>query len=105
MSVSRLMQTCTGDERCEIAVVSGKQAQRSTGDKLPTGLRPHASRPRIGAGRRRARQRWPAIGLVYRRHADEGFGATMDPDTMPKVDFTFTSMADLVKAHQEELGA
>jgi len=29
----------------------------------------------------------------------------MDPDTMPKVDFTFTSMADLVKAHQEELGA
>ena len=40
---------------------------------------------------------------IYRRHADEGFGATMDPGTMPKVDFTFTSMADLVKAHHEQL--
>ena len=40
---------------------------------------------------------------IYRRHADEGFGATMDPGTMPKVDFT--SMTDLVKAHQEQLSA
>ena len=29
----------------------------------------------------------------------------MDPGTMPKVDFTFTSMADLVRAHHEQLSA
>jgi 2-haloacid dehalogenase/putative hydrolase of the HAD superfamily len=46
-----------------------------------------------------------ASAWIYRRHADEGFGATMNPGTMPKVDFTFTSMADLVQAHQKELGA
>lgn len=40
---------------------------------------------------------------IYRRHAQEGFGATMTPETMPDVDFRFDSMADLVKAHQEEL--
>jgi 2-haloacid dehalogenase len=40
---------------------------------------------------------------IYRRHADKGFGATMDPGEMPKVDFKFNSMADLVKAHQEQL--
>ena len=44
-----------------------------------------------------------ASAWIYRRHADEGLGATMDPGTMPKVDFTFTSMADLVKAHHEQL--
>ena len=27
----------------------------------------------------------------------------MNPGEMPKVDFRFNSMADLVKAHQEEL--
>ncbi|RRH94829.1 haloacid dehalogenase type II [Mesorhizobium tamadayense] len=42
---------------------------------------------------------------IYRRHADQGFGATMHPGDMPKVDFRFDSMADLVKAHTEELGA
>lgn len=40
---------------------------------------------------------------IYRRHADQGFGATMDPGEMPKVDFRFNSMAELVKAHQEQL--
>ncbi|MDX8480700.1 haloacid dehalogenase type II [Mesorhizobium sp. VK24D] len=40
---------------------------------------------------------------IYRRHADQGFGATMHPGDMPKVDFRFDSMADLVKAHTEEL--
>ncbi len=40
---------------------------------------------------------------IYRRHADTGFGATMDPGTMPKYSFRFNSMADLVKAHQDEL--
>jgi 2-haloacid dehalogenase len=41
---------------------------------------------------------------IYRRHADEGFGATMRPGETPKVDFKFDSLADLVKAHQAELG-
>jgi 2-haloacid dehalogenase len=42
---------------------------------------------------------------IYRRHADEGFGATMNPGAMPKHDFRFNSMADLVKAHRAEVGA
>ena len=40
---------------------------------------------------------------IYRRHADQGFGATMNPGDIPTVDFRFDSMADLVKAHAEEL--
>jgi len=40
---------------------------------------------------------------IYRRHADQGFGATMHPGDMPKVDFRFNSMADLAKAHAEQL--
>lgn len=50
-----------------------------------------------------------ALGLhsawIYRRHADQGFGATMNPGTMPRYDFRFNSMADMVKAHQSELAA
>ncbi len=42
---------------------------------------------------------------IYRRHTEEGFGATMDPGTRPHVDFRFNSMADFVKAHQEILRA
>jgi 2-haloalkanoic acid dehalogenase type II len=42
---------------------------------------------------------------IYRRHDQEGFGATMNPGDMPSYDFRFTSMADLVKAHQEALRA
>jgi putative hydrolase of the HAD superfamily len=42
---------------------------------------------------------------IYRRHAQEGFGATMHPGDMPKYDFHFHSMADLAKAHQEQLRA
>lgn len=42
---------------------------------------------------------------IYRRHGQEGFGATMNPGERPRVDFQFDSMADLVKAHQEELRA
>ncbi|MFM0649384.1 haloacid dehalogenase type II [Paraburkholderia bryophila] len=38
---------------------------------------------------------------IYRRHGQEGFGATMNPGLQPKVDFRFDSMADLVKAHQD----
>jgi len=47
-----------------------------------------------------------AFGLrscwIYRRHAEKGFGATLDPGERPRVDFTFDSMAELVKAHQAE---
>jgi 2-haloalkanoic acid dehalogenase type II len=40
---------------------------------------------------------------IYRRHAQEGFGATMHPGEMPKYTYRFTSMADLAKAHQDAL--
>jgi 2-haloacid dehalogenase len=40
---------------------------------------------------------------IYRRHMDQGFGATSHPSEMPHYDFRFTSMAELAKAHQEEL--
>ena len=39
---------------------------------------------------------------IYRRNADQGFGATMPPCDMPKYDFRFDSMADLVAAHRAE---
>lgn len=42
---------------------------------------------------------------IYRRHRQEGFGATINPGKMPKYDFRFTSMAEMAKAHQEELKA
>lgn len=41
---------------------------------------------------------------IYRRHDQEGFGATMTPGDLPDVTFRFNSMADFVKAHQEETG-
>ena len=40
---------------------------------------------------------------IYRRHAQEGFGATMNPGDMPPVDFKFNSMAELVEAHKVEI--
>jgi 2-haloalkanoic acid dehalogenase type II len=40
---------------------------------------------------------------IHRRHTQGGFGATMRPAAEPKVDFRFTGMAELVKAHQEAL--
>jgi 2-haloacid dehalogenase len=39
---------------------------------------------------------------IFRRHGDQGFGATMNPGAMPHTDFVFKSMAELVKAHQAE---
>lgn len=39
---------------------------------------------------------------IHRRHGDEGFGATRPPETMPKIDFRFESMAALAAAHQAE---
>lgn len=38
---------------------------------------------------------------IYRRHAQEGFGATMNPGELPEVNFKFNSMADLVEAHKK----
>jgi FMN phosphatase YigB (HAD superfamily) len=40
---------------------------------------------------------------IYRRHDKPGFGATMTPAVMPKVDFRFTSMAELARQHAAEL--
>lgn len=40
---------------------------------------------------------------IYRRHDKQGFGATMNPGAIPKHNFRFNSMADLMKAHQAEL--
>jgi 2-haloacid dehalogenase/putative hydrolase of the HAD superfamily len=39
---------------------------------------------------------------IHRRHAAGGFGATMDPGTVPRYDFRFESMAALVAAHRAE---
>ncbi|GGC75504.1 haloacid dehalogenase type II [Undibacterium terreum] len=44
-----------------------------------------------------------ASAWIYRRHAQEGFGATQRPASMPHYDFKFTSMAEMAKAHQEAL--
>jgi len=45
-----------------------------------------------------------ATAWIDRRHAAEGFGATPPPPGDYRLDFRFTSMADLVRAHQGELG-
>lgn len=49
-----------------------------------------------------------AFGLanawIYRRHDQDGFGATMTPQEMPRYDFQFTSMAAMVAAHKAEQG-
>jgi 2-haloacid dehalogenase len=42
---------------------------------------------------------------IFRRHNREGFGATMDPGKTPSYNFRFNSLAEMVRAHQEELGA
>jgi 2-haloacid dehalogenase len=42
---------------------------------------------------------------IYRRRNDKGFGATMNPGTMPRYDFQFTSLSELAEAHQDELRA
>ncbi len=42
---------------------------------------------------------------IYRRHDKQGFGATMNPGDMPKVDFRFNSMAELAEAHRQEVSA
>lgn len=48
-----------------------------------------------------------AFGLascwIHRRHAKQGFGATMNPGTQPRVDFRFVSMAEFADAHRQAL--
>lgn len=44
-----------------------------------------------------------ATAWIDRRHDQGGWGATMQPGEWPAVDFHFTSMAALAKAHQEAL--
>ena len=39
---------------------------------------------------------------IYRRHDQQGFGATRDPGHTPQYDFRFNSMAELVAAHRAE---
>jgi putative hydrolase of the HAD superfamily len=39
---------------------------------------------------------------IYRRHGQVGFGATMTPAEMPRYDFRFNSLAEMVEAHQLE---
>jgi 2-haloacid dehalogenase len=39
---------------------------------------------------------------IYRRHDEQGFGATMNPGEMPNYTFRFNSMAEMVKVHQGE---
>jgi 2-haloacid dehalogenase/putative hydrolase of the HAD superfamily len=49
------------------------------------------------------------IGLatcwIHRRHAQSGFGATVDPGVVPRHDFRFTSLAELASAHAQEKDA
>jgi len=40
---------------------------------------------------------------IHRRHAEGGFGATMNPGRTPKTDFRFTSMGEMSEAHREAL--
>ena len=42
---------------------------------------------------------------IYRRHAQEGFGATRPPEEMPALDFQFNSLSEMVEAHQREAGS
>jgi 2-haloalkanoic acid dehalogenase type II len=39
---------------------------------------------------------------IYRRHHQQGFGATLPPRQMPAYDFCFNSMAEMVAAHHLE---
>jgi len=41
---------------------------------------------------------------IYRRHEQEGFGATMHPGEMPHYDFCFHSMGEMADAHRQERG-
>jgi 2-haloalkanoic acid dehalogenase type II len=40
---------------------------------------------------------------IHRRHGQQGFGATMNPGSAPRYDFTFNSLAEMAEAHRREL--
>jgi len=42
---------------------------------------------------------------IYRRHDQDGFGATMDPGQQPDIDFRFNSMAELAEAHRKAVSS
>ena len=42
---------------------------------------------------------------IHRRHAQPGFGATLDPGVRPRTDFVFHSLADMVAAHRRDEAA
>jgi 2-haloacid dehalogenase len=44
-----------------------------------------------------------ATAWIFRRHGQQGFGATMQPADIPKTTFRFNAMAELVEAHRREL--
>jgi 2-haloacid dehalogenase len=50
-----------------------------------------------------ARRHGIANCWIYRRHAQAGFGATMDPGAAPEIDFTFHSLGELAEAHKTAL--
>ncbi|MEO1249541.1 MAG: haloacid dehalogenase type II [Pseudomonadota bacterium] len=52
-----------------------------------------------------AGQQGLATCWIYRRHDQEGYGATRDPGDIPPVDFRFNSMAELAEAHRRETAA
>ena len=52
-----------------------------------------------------AKQAKLASAWIDRRHDQEGWGATMPAPEDSAFDFRFTSMADMVKAHQDDLRA
>ena len=37
---------------------------------------------------------------IYRRHAKQGFGATMDPGQLAEVTFRFNSLREMAEAHE-----
>ena len=43
-----------------------------------------------------------ASAWIHRRYNQEGSGATVAPDHMPKFNFRFSSLEEMVKAHQRE---
>lgn len=51
-----------------------------------------------------ANQAGLASAWIYRRHAQQGYGATHPPKAMPRIDFKFTSLMALADAHRAELG-
>ena len=48
-----------------------------------------------------AKEHQLATCWIYRRHQQQGYGATMDPGVRPDTDFSFNSMSELVDAHRQ----